>query len=196
VASIGYVKELEMLQQRHTNYELESMLGMSHSTQGKTIRRWLRGKPARVPSENMRERIDRVFEALLLTQLYVDPPNPDDQMAWFRAEWKDRYELWRAFSDSKLVDMMRRIVGAKVKDESNPALFRIDITIDKPKDNGRFYFLGEDLCNERGVLIQLLFALQNMAVHEWQMLRNTVLRKLKKEKVEVYEQLNRRIGAL
>jgi hypothetical protein len=196
VASIGYVKELEMLQQRHTNYELESMLGMSHSTQGKTIRRWLRGKPARVPSENMRQRIDRVFEALLLTQLYVDPPNPDDQMAWFRREWADRYELWRAFSDSKLVGMMRRIVDAKVKDESNPALFRIDITIDKPEDNGRFYFLGENLCNERGVLIQLLFALQNMAVHEWQMLRNTVLRKLKKEKVEVYEQLNRRIGAL
>jgi hypothetical protein len=117
-------------------------------------------------------------------------------MAWFRREWADRYELWRAFSDSKLVDMMRRIVGAKVKDESNPALFRIDITIDKPKDNGRFYFLGEDLCNERGLLIQLLFALQNMAVHEWQMLRNSVLRKLKKEKVEVYTQLNRRIGAL
>ena len=196
MGSIGYVKELEMLQQRHTNYELESMLGMSHSTQGKTIRRWLRGKPARVPSENMRQRIDRVFEALLLTQLYVDPPNPDDQMAWFRREWADRYELWRAFSDSKLVDMMRRIVGAKVKDESNPTMFRIDITIDKPKDNGRFYFLGEDLCNERGVLIQLLFALQNMAVHEWQMLRNSVLRKLKKEKVEVYTQVNRRIGTI
>ena len=196
MASIGYVKELEMLQQRHTNYELESLLGMSHSTQGKTIRRWLRGKPARVPSENMIQRIDRVFEALLLTQLYVDPPNPDDQMSWFRDEWADRYELWRAFSDSKLVDMMRRIVGAKVKDESNPAMFRIDITIDKPKDNGRFYFLGEDLCNERGILIQLLFALQNMAVHEWQMLRKSVLRKLKKEKVEVYTQVNRRIGTL
>ena len=185
-----------MLQQRHTNYELETMLGMSHTTQGKTIRRWLRGKPKRVPSENMRARIDKVFEALLLTQLYVDPPNPDDQMAWFRAEWKDRHELWRAFSDSKLVDMMRRIVGAKVKDESNPAMFRIDITIDKPKDNGRFYFLGEDLCNERGILIQLLFALQNMAVYEWQLLRNTVLRKLKNEKVEVYSQINRRISSL
>jgi hypothetical protein len=196
VASIGYVKELEMLQQRHTNYELESMLGMSHATQGKTIRRWLRGKPARVPSENMRQRIDRVFEALLLTQLYVDPPNPDDQMAWFRREWADRYELWRAFSDSKLVDMMRRVIEAKNKDESNPAMFRIDITIDKPEDNGRFYFLGEDICNERGVLIQLLFALQNMKVYEWQLLRNSTLKKLKNEKVEVYTQLNRRLGAL
>jgi hypothetical protein len=196
VASIGYVKELEMLQQRHTNYELESMLGMSHSTQGKTIRRWLRGKPARVPSENMRERIDRVFEALLLTQLYVDPPNPDDQMAWFRREWADRYELWRAFSDSKVVRMMRRIIDAKVKDESNPAEFNIVITIEKPLDNGRFYFLGEDLCNERGVLIQLLFALQNMKVYEWQLLRNKTLRILKNEKPEVYMRVNEMIGSL
>jgi hypothetical protein len=117
-------------------------------------------------------------------------------MAWFRREWADRYELWRAFSDSKVVRMMRRIIDAKVKDESNPAEFNIVITIEKPLDNGRFYFLGEDLCNERGVLIQLLFALQNMKVYEWQLLRNKTLRILKNEKPEVYMRVNEMIGSL
>ena len=193
MARLSYQAELKALNKRSTYYELETLLGMKHGGQGKSIRRWLTG--TRTPSDAMRLRIDRIFEALLMTQLYIDPHH-EELVPWVRRQWKLRYKLWKNLSIAKLVNMLRKLYNAAENDRNYAGVCLIIITIEKPRKRARFSFVAEDYCTERAVLIQMIFALQNMVKEDWIRMTDSMLGVLKNTKPGVYRKINRVIGTL
>ena len=196
MARLSYQAELKALNKRSTYYELETLLGMKHGGQGKSIRRWLTG--TRTPSDAMRVRIDRLFEALLMTQLYINPHH-EELVPWVRRQWRYRYKLWKNLSIAKILDMTERNYNAAENDRNYAGVCVIIITIEKPYARGRFKFVSEDYCTERAVLLQLLFALQNMEKEDWKRLTESTLSVLSNDKPKVYKQVDRdmrKIGVL
>ena len=171
LASVTYKKLLQLSSDnsRLTQYEIEKRLGLKHGTQGKTIRRWKEVdlKKGRIPSQEMRSKIDVLYEGALGAHLYVDATHMEE-LPEYRADWKRLKNVWKDETTKKLVDIIRRNYRAKPR-ESHPVEFRIYINSDKPKRVmfGRWQFLATDSCTLRPILMYLAFTITEMSQQQW-----------------------------
>jgi hypothetical protein len=95
--------------------------------------------------------------------------------------------------------MIEKNYNAAENDRNYAGVCIIIITIEKPRSRDRFKFVSEDYCAERAVLLQLLFALQNMEKEDWGRMTENTLSVLSEDKPKVYKQVYRdmrKIGVL
>ena len=186
---------LRELNRQHTYYELETLLGLSHGGQGKTIRRYITG--TRTPSATLQGRIRALYAALLESSLYVYPfrNDPDRMFAEIRRDYKRKKSQWEKVSKNKLINIIWRNLNA---DEKNyTAQFTVITSLEKPsKRYDVWRFLDKGWCEHRVILEYLAFAILWSSHNEWRQNRDEILAQLKNLKPSVYRQLERSVGSL
>ncbi len=192
--AIPYPVMLRELNRQHTYYEMETLLGLSHGGQGKTIRRWIAG--TRTPSQSAQDRISALFYALLESYLYVEPfKDPERTFRAIKRDYARKKDAWRKLTGKALVNIIW--LNLQADDKDYQANFHIISTLAKlPRRIDTYRYLDKGWCEYKVLIRYLAFAVIWSGHNEWRYMRDGLLAQLKTLKPGVYRQLKRAVGSL
>jgi hypothetical protein len=200
MAEVTYQIALRGLNQGgHTYAELETMLGLKHGGQGKSLRRYITGE--RRPSEVMQMRIQSLYQALLRAHFYCAPFDPDT-IPYIRREYRDKVRRWNGLVKGEKRQEIDDL--GKILQENYYSSTELDygancfVNLSQARAKPRFkdaFRLDDQYATERPLLMYLIEAAALMKKKSFAVFANGVLEDLKDHKPSLYREL-RWVGEL
>ena len=208
MAALTYQSELQEIHKWREWPEVETRLGLSHATEGKTLRRYLLPpgtKLHRAPSAFMQEKIHALYEETasvkqhpidirhLKAHLYGEAMG-GGSTASLQGEWQSMLDSkYFNFTNDALHRALRARVEEERKKNKSPAvMFIVDFNYRAPETNFKSYnFVTSNPATERWMLLYFLFTvpLVGMKTGAWSTFVEATLQDIKIVKPSLYASL-------
>ena len=203
MAKYNYRKELETIHIGSTWYEVETKLKLEHTTQGKTLRRYMSDNPKdkRTPSVEMQKKIHHAYETMLFADLLANPLFSSDTKSLAESYNQRKREL-AMFPVSGLPEILRRIYKEELSKNLSASIDAI-IRFNHGK-RSRFKMLGSWVtldsgkATKRRLLVYFIFTVREMGTKEgaWKIFAHSTLKELKILKPKLHKDLKEVMDSL
>jgi hypothetical protein len=201
--ALTYQQELVEVHKWRDWPEIETVLGLKHTTEGKTLRRYLTGK--RTPSQPMREKIHALYQETasvkehpidirhLKAHLYAEATGSGD-VASIQDDWQRLLDSeYFGYTNDALKRALRARAREERKKRKSPAvMFIVDFNYRAPRANFKTYsFVTSNLATERWLLLYFLFTmpLTGLKTGAWSTFVDATLADVKIVKPSLYAAL-------